>query len=422
MSNLEYWIWFSSLYRLSFRTRRALLERYGTAKEIFFAEPRELKRIDGITAEELDALSGHDLSDAAKTVRRCGELDVRIITIQDAVYPERLRNIPDPPSVLYVKGRLPAVDAEAVVAVVGTRKSTPYGDKLARSIAYEIVSKGGIICTGLAGGIDSRAAEGALMAGGPVIGVLGVAINHVYPSGNARLYEDVQATGALVSEYPPDANGSAAWFPRRNRIMAGLSVGAVVVEAPLRSGALITARRALDYGRDVFAVPGNTDAPNSRGCNQLLREGASIAENGWDVLREYEVRFPGRIMKEGKGEIPEELAVPEENRAAERREKEPPEIQKGKGFFKFRVRARKPAGESVPEERNSLLEEQLKDLSEDQLKIIGAMEKKHMHVDDIVDLSRLPAATVLSELTMLQIKGVVSQEPGKRFTLNIQSK
>ena len=415
MSNLEYWIWFSSLYGLRPLTRRSLLERFGDAKGIFFAGEKELKEVEGLRAEELKALSGKDMAAAEAILRRCRELEIDVITEQDAAYPERLRNIPDPPSVLYVRGRLPAIDAEPAITIVGTRECTPYGAKMARSIAYEIASKGGLVVTGLAGGIDSRAAEGALMAGGSVIGVLGVAINDVYPAYNARLYDDVAATGALISEYPPDARGNAGWFPQRNRIMAGLAVGVVVVEAPLRSGALITAHRAVDYGRDVFAVPGNTDADKSRGCNNLLREGASIAENGWDVLREYEARFPGKIFREGRGAIPEELAVPEQNAEAE-----PPEVRKGKSFFKFRVKTRNTEAEKTAEAPAVSLKKQLEGLSEAQLKIVGMMARPHMHVDDIVDLSRLPAATVLSELTMLQIKGYVTQEAGKRFTLNIK--
>ena len=418
MSNLEYWIWFSSLYGLRPFSRQSLLERFGDAKGIFFAGEKELKEVEGLRAEELALLAVKDLSAAEAVLRRCRENEIDVITEQDAAYPERLRNIPDPPSVLYVRGRLPAIDAEPAIAVVGTRQSTPYGDKLARSIAYEISSKGGLVVTGLAGGIDSRAAEGALMAGGSVIGVLGVAINDVYPAYNARLYDDVAATGALISEYPPDAKGNAAWFPQRNRIMAGLSVGVVVVEAPLRSGALITAHRAVDYGRDVFAVPGNTDADKSRGCNNLLREGASIAENGWDVLREYEARFPGKIFRKGRGAIPEDLAVPEQNAAPEKAEAAGP--RKGKSFFKFRVKTRGAETEKTAEAPAVSLKKQLEGLSEAQLKIVGMMTKKHMHVDDIVDLSRLPAATVLSELTMLQIKGYVTQEAGKRFTLNIK--
>ena len=414
MSNLEYWIWFSSLYGLRPNTRQNLLERFGDAKGVFFAEETELKEIESLRAEELELLSRKDTDAAEAVLGRCRELDIDVVTKQDAAYPERLRNIPDPPSVLYVRGRLPDIDAEPAIAIVGTRDCTSYGIKHARSIAYEIASMGGLVVTGLAAGIDSHAAEGALMAGGSVIGVLGVAINGVYPASNARLYDDVAATGALVSEYPPDAKGSPAWFPRRNRIMAGLSVGAVVVEAPRSSGALITANFAADYGRDVFAVPGNTDARESRGCNNLLREGASIAENGWDVLREYEARFPGKIFRNGRRGIPEAPAVPEENAGTEKAE--PPESRKGNGFFKFREKTR----EREKTAEAPALKKQLEGLSEAQLKIVGIMAKKHMHVDDIVDLSCLPAATVLSELTMLQIKGYVTQEAGKRFTLNIK--
>lgn len=419
MSDLEYWIWFSGLQHLRVRTRAALLEQFETAKGVWFADRQALLQIPGLHEDELTALSDKTAGDAARILRRCDEAGVQIITIQDAAFPERLRNIPDPPYVLYVKGKLPAIDAEPVIGIVGTRKSTPYGDKMARNIAYEIAGSGGIVATGLAGGVDSRAAEGALMAGGKVIGVLGVAINDVYPSYNVRLYEDVSNSGALISEYPPDAAGNRDWFPRRNRIIAALSLGVVVAEAPLRSGALITAHRALDYGRDVFAVPANADAVNSRGSNQLLREGALLTENGWDVLKEYEAQFPERIRKDGSGVIPEEYSIPEENRKQEQCSKAAKPGEIGKGFLKFRVPVRRKAEKAETEAVPVVLEEQLKGLNENQLKIVSVMDHASMHVDDIIDLSRLPAASVLSELTMLQIKGFVTQEQGKRFTLNI---
>lgn len=419
MSDLEYWIWFSGLRSLRVRTKTALLERFASASGAWFAERSELEKIPGILNEELDELSSKNPGEAVKILRRCEEEDVQVLTIQDAAYPARLRNIPDPPYVLYVKGRLPAVDAEPVIGIVGTRRSTPYGDKMARNIAFEVASRGAIVTTGLAGGIDSRAAEGALMAGGKVIGVLGVAINDVYPSWNGRLYDDVLTLGALVSEYPPDAKGSSQWFPRRNRIIAALSLGVVVAEAPPRSGALITAHRALDYGRDVFAVPANADAGNSRGSNQLLREGAIFAENGWDVLKEYEAQFPERIRRDVSGEIPKEFSIPEENRKAEKKDEKASE-KVSAGFLKFRVPVRKKETAVPVQRESSPLEEQLKTLNENQLKIVGVMDRASMHIDDIIDLSRLPAAVVLSELTMLQIKGFVSQEQGKRFTLNIR--
>ena len=409
MSGLVYWVWFGEIY--PYKTAvKTLFEHFDNPKGVYFAEKDALERI-GIKGELLEKLSDKSLDNAKRIIGRCAEENVSIITIQDAAYPERLRNIAEPPIVLYVKGHLPDVDSEAVIAVVGTRRCTPYGAKMARDISYEIAAKGGIICTGLAEGVDSRAAEAALMAGGKVIGVLGTAINEVFPKFNVQLFDDVAAYGAIVSEYPPGYPGSKLSFPRRNRIIAGLSLGVVVPEAPVRSGALITARVALESGRDVFAVPACADSPNGRGSNNLLREGAIFTENGWDVLREYAERFPDKIREKVLPNHPEEMHKPEQNQPEFIPDKAEPLEERVKGFFKFRVPVRK--------KKTELLPEQLSTLTENQLKIVSAMTTPSMHVDDIIDLSALPAATVLSELTLLQIKGYVSQEAGKRFTLNI---
>ncbi|MBE6997324.1 MAG: DNA-protecting protein DprA [Ruminococcaceae bacterium] len=404
MSDLECWIWFAGLFCLRFRTRQALLERFGSARGIWFADRHELEQIPGLLPEERDALLNRDDAAIRRIVHRCGELGVTILTYQDAAYPERLRNIPDPPYVLYILGTLPAVDSEPVIGVVGTRKSTPYGERITRAIAGEIARCGGTVTTGLAAGIDSCAAVAALDAGGSVIGVLGVAINRVYPSFNGPLYDRVRARGALVSEYPPDAEGTKEWFPRRNRIIAALSLGVVVPEAPARSGALITAHRALDYGRDVYAVPANADSAKGAGSNQLLREGAAFVTCGWDVMQEYAGRFPEKITHA--------LPAPEPDPAPE--PAPAPEEAKRKGLFRFRLSKRRT--EPQP---GGTLAAQLETLTENQLKIVSVMDRNSMHVDDIIDLTKLSASTVLSELTMLQIKGYVSQEQGKRFTLNI---
>ena len=407
MSDLECWIWFSSLQSLRFRTKRALLERFGGARELWYADRRELEKLPWLLPEERRVLSERDSEAAENNVRRCNDLHIKILTFQDAAYPERLRNIPDPPYVLYVLGEMPAVDSEPAIAVVGTRHSTAYGDKMARKIAYDIARSGGLVVTGLAAGIDSRAAESALAAGGRVIGVLGVAINKIYPSINAPLYQKVQEHGALVSEYPPDAEGSSAWFPQRNRIIAALSLGVVVPEAPERSGALITAHRALDYGRDVFAVPANADSPKGAGSNRLLQEGAALVTCGWDVLSEYAAQFPTQIAPpEPDDEQPDpQPPMPET-----------PKDERNGAFYLFRTPLRKTTG---AEEAAPRLEQQLEALTAQQLRIIGAMNSPSMHVDDIIDLTQLPASAVLSELTILQIKGFVRQEQGKRFTLNI---
>lgn len=407
MSNIVYWIWLGEKH-LGVKARRALFQRFDSPKDIYFADRAALADIEMSKAEH-EALLDKDLKAAERIIARCAEENVSILTLQDAAYPERLRNIPDVPCVLYVKGHLPAVDTEPVIGVVGTRKCTPYGQKMAYKLGYEIAAGGGTVVTGLAEGADSRAAEGALRAGGKVIGVLGTAINVVFPSFNRRLFEDVAAAGAIISEYPPDTPGNKLYFPIRNRIIAGLSLGVVIAEAPKRSGALITARHALESGRDVFAVPANVDAPNAKGSNDLLREGAIYAGSGWDVLKEYQAQFPDKISEKGKKAMPEELQP--------NVEKPEDKAAPGKGFFKLRVPVRR--AERKSEGGESVLAEQLEGLTENQLKIVAVMKKPSMHVDDIIDLSALPASTVLSELTMLQIKGFVTQEAGKRFTLNI---
>jgi len=409
MSSIVYWIWFAEKYP-NFSVVKKLFERFGDPKGIYFADGDALRAAD-IKGELLDKLSNKNLDEAHSIFSRCSGKGIRIITLQDAAYPERLRNIAEPPCVLYVRGSLPDVDSEPVIGIVGTRRCSPYGAKMARDISFEIAAKGGLVCTGLAEGIDSRAAEGALQAGGRVIGVLGTAIDEVFPKFNVQLFDDVASSGALVSEYPPGFPGSRMAFPRRNRIIAGFSLGVVVPEAPVRSGALITARMALESGRDVFAVPANVDSPGARGSNNLLREGAIFAENGWDVLREYAERFPERISDKAHGLNPNEMHEPEENTPEHVFEKAEPVEEQGKGFFKFRI--------PVKRKKTQLLPEQLSTLTENQLKIVAVITKPSMHVDDIIDISALPAATVLSELTMLQIKGFISQEAGKRFTLNI---
>lgn len=413
MSGLVYWIWMASRRFVKPKTLRLLLEHFGDPMEVFFADEKSFGGIENISPAEIQSLLDKDTAPAERIISQCESMEIGILTYQDAAYPERLRNIYDAPYVLYVRGNLPNVDTEPVIAVVGTRKATPYGEKMARNIGFELAKGGSIVVTGLAEGIDSRAAEGALMAQGKVIGVLGTSIDEVYPSFNTRLFDDVAATGAVVSEYPPETPKNPRFFPARNRIISGLSLGVTVVEAPFKSGSLITARLALEQGREVYSVPGNADSTNFRGSNALIREGAKLVENGWDILCEYKDLFPDKIIGNPGMKLPEErktLKTESKPQASEETEKKP-----GRGIFKLRV-------PSVGKQPPVKLEDQLVGLSENQLKIIGTIGKRGTHIDDIIDISALPASTVLSELTLLQIKGVVTQESGKRFRLNITTK
>ena len=288
---LKYWVWLSELKGLRNQTKLALLRRFGDPESIFYADADELLLTDGVERSQLKLLENHDLAPADRILADCQRLDIRLLTLSDAAYPGRLKNIYDPPALLYCKGRLPLLDDLLCVAVVGTRDCTPYGVACAEKLGFGLASGGAAVVSGLAKGIDAAAIRGALRAGGVTVGVVGNGLDVYYPYESRYLYEDVASAGILLSEYPPGTEPASGHFPVRNRIISGLSLAALVVEAPEKSGALITAATALEQGRDVFAVPGPIDAPASVGCNCLIRDGAGLVSDASDILREYEGRF-----------------------------------------------------------------------------------------------------------------------------------
>jgi DNA processing protein len=419
VSELKYWLWLSSLCGIRPRIKTLLLRHYGGPREIYFAPRGDYKTLGGIEEAEVLILEDKELAAAMRIIDLCADKDVTVITMQDAQYPRRLSNIYDPPAVIYVMGRLPAVDEEAAVSIVGTRKATPYGIKMATRLGYEITKCGGLVVSGLTSGIDAAAARGALLAGGSCIGVLGSAVDDDYGGSLAR---DVRTVGAVVSEYPPGAIARASNFRARNRITAGLSVAAAVVEAPERSGALLFADEALEQGKEIFAVPSNADSVIGAGSNALLKEGAKPVTGGWDILCEFASRFPGRLHDPGE----RKLQMPKDQEPAATLEKKAkPEDdgpETGKGFFKLR----EPAAKKTIDKQNDVsyigLQAQLDELTETQLRIVSVMCDSDMHVDDIIEHTGFAAAQVLAELTMLQIMGFVTQSAGKRFSLNIKRK
>ena len=386
MSALKYWLWLTELPGLKNQTRLALLRHFPTPEDVYYADPEEVLLTEGITREQAKLLEDKDCSGADRILADCQRLDLDILTIQDAGYPNRLRNIYDPPCLLYVRGRLPAFDDEASIAVVGTRDCTPYGISSAEKLGYGLAAGGAVVVSGLARGVDSAALRGALRAGGTVTAVLGNGLDVIYPPENQYLYEDVAAAGALVSEYPPGTSPEAKHFPVRNRIMSGLCVATLVVEAPARSGALITAGTALEQGRDVFAVPGPIDAPTSVGCNRLIRDGAGLVSDAWDILGEYEPRFPDKLRREGARETPAVLGY-------QARQKTEP----------------KPVPPSVSLSHNDY------SLTDDQICLLRALTEEPMLVDDLIELTDIPTRRVLSALTVLEIEHLVTQHSGKRY-------
>lgn len=408
---IKFWLWLGGC-SASINVKHKVLNYFGSPKEVFFAEEKDFGDLDWLSAKDKEAFLSKKLTKAYEILDLCGEKKVDIITFQDARYPERLRNIYDPPLVLYVKGRLPAIDEQAAIAVVGTRGATPYGIKSAQRLGYEMARAGALIVSGLAAGIDSSAAIGAIKAGKQVVGVLGCSIDEVYPKSNEHLYDDVEQIGALVSEYPPGYPIKRENFPARNRIVSGLSVGVVVIEAPERSGALITAGIALEQGRELFVVPGNVDSANSMGSNRLLSESAAKAViTAGDVLIEFEGLFPWKL-KPRKAPDSRYLGIDKDANHSVSENENP---TNGQGNLKKVIDKKKDKGYID-------LQEQLEGLSEDELSLVSNMSKVPKHIDDIIDACGLPANRVLAAMTMLQIKGHVAEHKGKKFSLIIIKK
>ena len=386
---LKYWVWLSELKGLRNQTRLALLRRFGDPESIFYADADELLLTDGVERSQLKPLENHDLAPADRILADCQRLDIRLLTLSDAAYPGRLKNIYDPPALLYCKGRLPLLDDLLCVAVVGTRDCTPYGVACAEKLGFGLASGGAAVVSGLAKGIDAAAIRGALRAGGVTVGVVGNGLDVYYPHESRYLYEDVASAGILLSEYPPGTEPASGHFPVRNRIISGLSLAALVVEAPEKSGALITAATALEQGRDVFAVPGPIDAPASVGCNCLIRDGAGLVSDASDILREYEGRFVLNL-KESR-EQPETLG------------------------YQARM-----APEPKPVAPTLSLRHSDAELTDDQIAVLKALsDTEPMQVDDLTELVEIPTRRVLSALTVLEIDQYVAQHPGKRYTRTV---
>ena len=243
---MEYWLWLSSC-AVSPRAKAALLDRFGDAEGAFLAPAGAFSRLEGVSGQEAETLEKRDLRGAGEIAEACRRQGLRILTLQDAAYPVRLRNIFAPPVVLYVRGELPPLDLSVAIAVVGTRRASSYGLKMARDLAFQMAASGAVILSGLTAGIDAEAAQGALLAGGRVIGVLGTP----HEEARGELARSVAARGALLSEYPPGTARMRSFFRDRNRITAGLSVGVLAVEAPEKSGTRLFVEEALGHAGRV---------------------------------------------------------------------------------------------------------------------------------------------------------------------------
>src|ERR1017187_10483659 len=281
---------------------RLLLEQFGEAPKILAASKSALLRVRNVGEETAEAISTWEKTiDLGGELKRISDFGCHALIQSDGDYPEMLRQIYDPPLVLYVKGALTAKDRSAV-AMVGSRMTTHYGLETARKLAYQLAYVGVTVVSGGARGIDTAAHQGALSGKGRTICGLGTGINLITPPENAELFERIAANGAVITQFPFNRPADKQSFPIRNRIVAGMTLGTVVVEANLTSGALITANFATEYGRQIFAVPGRIDSPRSKGCHDLIKKGAKLCEGVEDVLSEFEYLFPATNRPASAGE------------------------------------------------------------------------------------------------------------------------
>jgi DNA processing protein len=347
---------------------RTLLEHFGEAPKILVASKNELLRVRNIGEEVAENISTWEKSvDLAGELKRISDFGCHVLISSDENYPAMLREIYDPPIVLYVKGEISARDKNSV-AMVGSRQTTHYGIETARKLAYQLAYIGVTVVSGGARGIDTAAHQGALSAKGRTIAVLGTGINLIFPTENAELFQRISENGALVTQFPFNRPADKQSFPIRNRIVAGMTLGTVVVEANLTSGALITSNFATEYGRQVFAVPGRIDSPRSKGCHELIKRGAKLCESAEDILSEFEYLFPAS------------------NR---------PPTANETGIL--------PAIELPANEQ----------------KVFDALKADdELSIDEVIRASSLPSSAVSVALLGLEMKRLVKQLPGKMFLRN----
>lgn len=398
MATLNYWLWLMTREGVGPTTATLLLDRFVTPERVYYAEPEEYD-IPFLPAKVRASLQKKAMDEAERILESCDRLGLDIMTIQDADYPERLRQLVDPPLLLYIKGRRIWFDNEVAVAVVGARACSEYGRRMASKLALEIVTGGGLIVTGMAQGIDTAAIQGALRGGGTVVSVLAGGLDVVYPKESRFLYDDVAAVGALISEYPPGTRHKGEHFPIRNRLISGLALGVVVPECKIHSGSMITVRRALEQDRDVFALPGYVDAPMSRGPNLLIQQGAKLVTTGEDILTEYRHLFPVKLSalplldEETQAE---RLNIPNAERRANIESKERPEI--------------------TPELPKLSVQQQKERFTDDQIAVLQILQQSECSVDELVEQTQIPARRISTALTMLQVAGDVQESGNRRFT------
>ena len=365
MDEVSHWLELSLVPGVGPKSFFNLLDSFGGPKLALKAPLAALEEVQGVSAAVAVEIRQGRKDELDKSLRLIEEHGASIVTFADPAYPPLLKHIHDPPPLLYVKGTLETADRNAV-SIVGSRRATHYGKTVAKKLAGDLARMGITVVSGLAYGVDAAAHRGALEAGGRTIAVLGCGVDVVYPRANSKIHKSIPDSGALISEFPMGARPDAGHFPMRNRIVSGLSLGTLVIEAPRKSGALITARLAMEQNREVFAVPGNIFSPYGEGCHLMIKDGAKLVENVYDIIGEIEVGLEGL----------------ERERSA--------------------ARTDETVGTGTK-------------MSADERKVFDYLSMAPLHIDAVIEDCDLTASRAASALVTLELKGLIQQLSGKQF-------
>ena len=399
MTDKKYWLWLSKCLGEGARFNE-IIEDFGSVERLYESNVIEWKMSPALSPAQIEKLSKYDISSVQGIIDECEENSWDIITFDDERYPQRLREIINPPAVLFVDGTFPDFENNAAIAIVGTRRASTYAVKAADIMAKGFALCGGIVVSGGALGVDSAAHKGAIEAGGKTCAVLGCGFGADYLMENEELRENIKASGgALITEYPPKTEARKFHFPMRNRIISALSLGTLVVEAGEKSGSLITASYAAEQNRDIFAIPASIFDSKFLGTNLLIDDGAIVATSPAVLVNQYAERFPSLDMSKV-------LSVRELAKLGDKMKKNTPKSEQ-------------IAFDNMPQDRVKRIDLSNKalDLKGAEKAVFEALEEELLTVEEITSRAKLNLNEVLSSLTMLEMKGLIISASGRRYKL-----
>ncbi len=404
-SPVEFWIWLQTALGAGARTDE-ILAYFETPEQLYLAGSKEWRLSGVLTEKKIDALKKSTPSQTMEILRECRNKGYEIITPDNELFPNRLRNISNMPLVLYGVGDCTAISDPVSIGIVGTRKASDYGIQIAQKLSYRLAQSGATIVSGGALGVDSEAHAGAMLAKGRTVAFLGCGLSCNYLQENAPIRRAITRYGAVVSEFSPMCAPSKSSFPIRNRLISGISLGVVVIEAGVKSGSLITADRAAEQGKDVFAVPGDIVRSSFDGTNHLIKNGAKPVFSAWDVLSEYEFLYPD-LIDFGKAALPlSEVEYVDYRKPKSKKTENPPTVEKSEN-------------QPVPSVNTKKVQRiDISDMASDEAKLIyNTLSEEPMHIDDIVRATNLKMNIVLSSLTELELIGVCELVSGKKYKI-----